>query len=120
MLYKAVGREYSDHQSLLHGNREYSRGEFTTNSVEGYFSIFKRGMRGVYQHCSEHYLHRYLCEFDFRYTNRVAFGVNDGDRAQKALEGTVGKRLMLKNLRPTQPLKRPGKAPRDQRWRSRT
>lgn len=94
--YKAVGREYSDHQSLLHGNREYSRGEFTTNSVEGYFSIFKRGTRGVYQHCSEHYLHRYLCEFDFRYTNRVALGVNDGDRAQKALEGTVGKRLMLK------------------------
>lgn len=94
--YWAVGREFAGHEKLLHGNREYARGEFTTNTVEGYFSIFKRGMRGVYQHCSEHHLHRYLSEFDFRFTNREALGCNDSDRASKAVMSTVGKRLMLK------------------------
>jgi hypothetical protein len=64
-----------------------------TNTVEGYFSIFKRGMRGIYQHCAEKHLHRYLAEFDFRYTNRVALGYNDADRADTLLKGIVGKRL---------------------------
>ena len=64
-----------------------------TNPVEGYFSLFKRGMRGVYQHCSEKHLHRYLAEFDFRYNARVAKGVNDEQRAAKAVQGIVGKRL---------------------------
>ena len=67
-----------------------------TNTVEGYFSIFKRGMRGVYQHCSEKHLHRYLAEFDFRYSNRAKLGVNDEARAAKAVEGVVGKRLTYK------------------------
>ena len=59
----------------------------TTNTIEGFFSIFKRGMRGVYQHCGEKHLHRYLAEFDFRYSNRAACGVDDQSRAKLALEG---------------------------------
>ena len=65
--------------------------------LEGYFSIFKRGMKGVYQHCSEKHLHRYLAEFDFRYNARLAKGVNDGQRAEKALKGVVGKRLTYRD-----------------------
>jgi hypothetical protein len=64
-----------------------------TNTVEGYFSIFKRGMKGVYQHCSKKHLHRYLAEFDFRYTNRVATGVDDKARAALTLRGALGRRL---------------------------
>jgi hypothetical protein len=64
-----------------------------SNTVEGYFSIFKRGMKGVYQHCGEQHLHRYLREFDFRYSNRSALGISDQDRTTFALQGTVGKRL---------------------------
>ena len=64
-----------------------------TNTIEGFFSIFKRGMRGVYQHCGENHLHRYMNEFDFRYSERAALGVTDAMRADKALAGTVGKRL---------------------------
>jgi hypothetical protein len=67
-----------------------------TNTVEGYFSIIKRGMKGVYQHCSEKYLHRYLAEFDFRYNNRVALGVDDEARSEKALKSVAGKRLTYK------------------------
>jgi hypothetical protein len=68
-----------------------------TNTVEGSFSIFKRGMRGVYQHCSKKHLHRYLAEFDFRYSNRVALGVDDTTRALTALQGVVGKRLTYRS-----------------------
>lgn len=64
-----------------------------TNTVEGVFSIFKRGMKGVYQHCGEKHLHRYLAEFDFRYNQRIALGVNDTMRAERALAGIKGKRL---------------------------
>ena len=66
---------------------------FTTNTIEGFFSIFKRGMKGVYQHCGHNHLHRYLAEFDFRYNNRVALGVKDSERADKLLLGVKGKRL---------------------------
>ena len=69
------------------------RGDVHTNSAGGFFSIFKRGMRGVYQHCSEKHLHRYLAEYDFRYNNRVALGIDDVARAERALKGVVGKRL---------------------------
>jgi hypothetical protein len=68
-------------------------GDVFTNTVEGNFSIFKRGMRGIYQWCSEKHLHRYLAEFDFRYCNRQALGVNDVDRADALLRGIIGKRL---------------------------
>ena len=91
--YRGIGREYANHLSVNHKAGEYSVGEITTNTVEGYFSIFKRGMKGVYQHCAEKHLHRYLAEFDFRYSNRVALGVNDDERAERAMKGIVGKRL---------------------------
>src|SRR5262245_48802297 len=88
---------FAGHGTVNHSANEYVRygGPFPihTNTVEGYFSIFKRGMKGVYQHCSEKHLHRYLAEFDFRYNNRVALGVSDGERAARAMKGIVGKRL---------------------------
>ena len=91
--YKHVGRTFAEHGVVLHRAEEYVRGDIYTNTVEGYFSIFKRGMKGVYQHCSKKHLHRYMAEFDFRYSNRIANGVDDTARAQKALKGVVGKRL---------------------------
>jgi transposase-like protein len=81
------------HKTVKHTANEYVRGDVTTNTVEGYFSVFKRGMRGVYQHCAEKHLHRYLAEFDFRYNNRAALGVNDAERAEALATGIVGKRL---------------------------
>lgn len=92
-LYTKVGAEFAAHETVNHSAKEYARGDVTTNSVEGYFSIFKRGMKGVYQHCGEKHLHRYLAEFDFRFNNRVALGVNDGERAELAIKGIEGKRL---------------------------
>ncbi|WP_271606569.1 MULTISPECIES: transposase [unclassified Bradyrhizobium] len=68
---------------------EYVRGEAYTNTVEGYYSIFKRGMKGVYQHCAEKHHHRYLAEFDFRYSNRVALGINDGNVQTAPLRGLL-------------------------------
>jgi transposase-like protein len=110
--YMEVGREFASHDAVNHGEKEYVRywnevtdkkrrdgkpvvetTTITTNTVEGYYSIFKRGMKGIYQHCSEKHLHRYLAEFDFRYSNRVALGVDDQDRAEKAIKGATGKRL---------------------------
>jgi ISXO2-like transposase domain len=81
--------------SVSHTAKEYVRGEITTNTVEGYYSIFKRGMKGIYLHCSEKHLHRYLAEFDFRYSNRIALGVDDQDRADEVIKGMVGKRFDL-------------------------
>jgi transposase-like protein len=91
--YKGVGREFTWHASVDHSKEEYVRGRVHTNTVEGYYSIFKRGMIGVYQHCAEKHLHRYLAEFDFRCSNRVRLGVDDTARTAKALQGIVGKRL---------------------------
>jgi transposase-like protein len=91
--YKEVGSEFAEHGTVEHGAKEYVRGDIHTNTIEGYFSVFKRGMRGVYQHCSEKHLHRYLAEFDFRYNHRTALGFNDLMRAEKAVTGIVGKRL---------------------------
>jgi len=96
-LYGKIGTEFKHHFTVEHGKGEYVRGTVHTNTLEGYFSIFKRGMKGVYQHCDEKHLHRYLAEFDFRYNNRVAKGVNDGDRATKALLGIQGKRLKYRD-----------------------
>jgi hypothetical protein len=67
----ALGDHFASHESVSHKADEYVRGDVHTNTVEGYYSIFKRGMKGVYQHCSERHLHRYLSEFDFRYNNRA-------------------------------------------------
>ena len=91
--YKKLGAEFGSHETVDHSKDEYVRGDVTTNTVENYFSVFKRGMRGTYQHCAEKHLHRYLAEFDFRYNNRSALGVNDYIRAEIAAMGIKGKRL---------------------------
>lgn len=94
--YKAVGREFAEHGVVRHGIGEYvsvTDPTVHTNTLEGYFSIFKRGMKGVYQHCAKRHLPRYLAEFDFRYSNRVALGVDDSERTTLALKGAEGRRL---------------------------
>ncbi len=91
--YREVGREFARHDSVKHKEDEYVRGDAHTNTAEGFFSIFKRGMVGTYQHCNERHLHRYLAEFDFRYSNRVKLGIDDVARTERALKGIVGKRL---------------------------
>lgn len=92
-LYSDAKHLVSEHESIVHSKGEYVRGDVTTNTVEGYFSIFKRGMKGIYQHCSEKHLHRYLSEYDFRYNNRTKLGVDDEARTVAAVCGIVGKRL---------------------------
>ena len=91
--YRTMHHEFKSHESVNHSAGEYVRGNVHTNTIEGYFSIFKRGMKGTYQHCREHHLHRYLAEFDFRYSNRANLAVNDERRTEIALCGIVGKRL---------------------------
>lgn len=94
--YRELKRYFAGHGTTSHGRGEYVNLQDRTihsNTVEGYFSIFKRGMKGVYQHCAEKHLHRYLAEFEFRYNNRQALGCDDGIRAARALEGIMGKRL---------------------------
>ena len=91
--YRNLHIDVREHHVVKHIDGEWGRGDIHTNTVEGYFSIFKRGMKGVYQHCSEKHLHRYLAEFDFRYNARSALGVEDEQRAEKALKGIQGKRL---------------------------
>ena len=94
---------FAAHKTVKHTADEYVRYEdgeaIHTNSAEGYFSIFKRGMRGVYQHCKEKHLHRYLAEFDHRYNHRVALGYSDIDRTLAAIRGIEGKRLMYRQPR---------------------
>ncbi len=98
-FYKPIGKRFADHQAVNHGDGEYSRGVTTTNTVEGFFGIFKRGMTGVYQHCGERHLPAYLSEFDFRYSNRIGLGVDDTERARRAVKGAEGKRLTYKQPR---------------------
>ena len=92
-LYIKVGEEFTQHQSVCHSAEEYVRDDVHTNTIEGYFSVFKRGMKGIYQHCGEAHLHRYLSEFDFRYNTRTKLGFTDADRAVVAWLGAKGKRL---------------------------
>jgi transposase-like protein len=100
--YESVGREFEKHDVVDHSRKEYgytdrrTGAKVNTNTVEGYYSIFKRGMKGVYQHCGEKHLHRYLAEFDFRYSNRSALGVNDAARTAKIVKGAKGKRLQYR------------------------
>lgn len=98
-LYRAVGKEFAAHEAVNHGQKEYARGDVSTNAIESYFSVFKRGMRGTYQHCGERHLHRYLAEFDFRFNNRSALGVEDNARTVSALKGISGKRLTYQQAR---------------------
>lgn len=94
--YQGLGKEFWMHQTVNHSADEYVRGIVRTNTVEGYYSIFKRGMTGIYQHCSEKHLHRYLSEFDFRYSNRIRLGIDDVERTERAIKGIVGRRLMYR------------------------
>jgi transposase-like protein len=93
-FYPRIGRSFAAHETVEHGAKEYVRGAVTTNTVEGFFGLFRRGMKGIYQHCSEKHLQRYFHEFDFRYSNRIALGVDDTERTHRAIKGAAGKRLM--------------------------
>jgi transposase-like protein len=100
--YKELGSEFAAHDAVEHTRGEYgytdrkTGAKINTNTVEGFYSTFKRGMRGVYQHCGEKHLHRYVAEFDFRYSNRSALGIEDVERAAKIVEGAKGKRLVYR------------------------
>lgn len=95
-MYRSIGKNFASHEAVKHSAKEYVRGNAHTNTIEGVFSIFKRGMKGIYQHCEYQHLQRYLAEFDFRYNNRIALSVDDQERAENILSGVVGKRLMYK------------------------
>jgi transposase-like protein len=92
-LYRDVGESFASHETVTHSKKEYARGDVHVNSAEGFFGVFKRGMRGTYQHCSEKHLHRYLAEFDFRYNRRESLGWNDTQRTIAAVKAGEGKRL---------------------------
>jgi transposase-like protein len=94
--YFHIGKEFARHGKVNHSADEYVRGDVHSNTVEGYFSILKRGIIGTYHHVSEAHLKRYLAEFDFRYNERSALGVDDATRAAKAVKGVEGKRLMYR------------------------
>ena len=96
--YSKLADDFAEHDFVRHSAEEYARGNIHTNTIEGYFSIFKRGMKGVYQHCAKKHLHRYMAEFDFRYSNRKALGIEDSKRADIALRGIVGKRLTYETI----------------------
>ena len=91
--YTNLKKEFATHDLVQHGEGEYGRGDVQTNTIEGYLSIFKRGMKGVYQHCGKQHLHRYTAEFEFRYNHRIANGTDDTIRADLILKGAEGKRL---------------------------
>jgi transposase-like protein len=97
--YAHLGKEFASHEFVNHSAGEYGRGDVHTNTLEGYYSIFKRGMKGTYQHCSEKHLHRYVAEFDFRYSNRSKLGIEDVERSEKAISGAAGKRLYYQEPR---------------------
>ncbi len=95
-LYGDAAEKFAKHERVKHSAGEYVRDDVHTNSAEGYFSIFKRGMRGIYQHCAEKHLHRYLAEYDFRYNHRIKLGYNDTTRTVAAIQAADGKRLTYK------------------------
>ncbi|QTN20597.1 IS1595 family transposase [Brevundimonas sp. AJA228-03] len=94
--YRPIGKEFASHESVNHGIEEYVRGAAHSNTVEGFFSLLKRGIIGTFHHVSEAHLKRYLAEFDFRYSHRVGLGINDTMRTDEALRGIGGKRLMYR------------------------
>jgi len=103
--YNALEANFESHDSVNHSKEEWARYEegrpvIHSTTVESYFSVFTRGMKGTYQHCREKHLHRYLAEFDFRYNNRIALGVNDEERTVEAVKGVVGKRLTYRTTDP--------------------
>ena len=102
-VYAHPGRWFASHETVNHSIKEYARGDAYTNSVEGFFSILKRGVYGCYFHVSEAHLHRYLAEFDFRNSHRSKLGIEDAERADRALIGAKGKRLMYRTVGGTRP-----------------
>jgi transposase-like protein len=102
-IYRRVGPAFETHESVKHSADEYVRGDVHNNSAEGFFNVFKRGMTGVYQHCGEQYLGRYVVEFEFRHNTRAKLGVNDKERATLAIKGAQGKRLTLRRPAETRP-----------------
>jgi transposase-like protein len=106
--YLQLDKDFAKHDVVDHSREEYSYTDRVSgvqigaNTVEGFYSVFKRGMKGVYQHCGEKHLHRYVAEFDFRYSNRSALGVEDMERADKLAAGIVGKRLTYRRANETQ------------------
>ena len=94
--YRIIGPAYAGFDTVNHGIEEYVRGNAHTNTVEGYFSLLKRGINGTYHHVSQQHLKRYLAEFDFRYNKRSALNVTDAERAVRAVKGVVGKRVTYK------------------------
>lgn len=97
-MYKKIAKQFADHQVVNHSTGEYVRGNSYTNTIEGFFSVFKRGMVGTYQHCSGDHLHRYLSEFDFRYNHRASLEIDDNQRVVDALKGIEGKRLTYRTV----------------------
>lgn len=97
-IYPAAAANFAQHSTVNHSAKEYVRGDIHTNTIEGVFSVFKRGLVGTYQHMSEQHLQRYLNEFDFRYSNRASTGVNDTMRAKRILKGAEGKRLTYRQV----------------------
>jgi transposase-like protein len=95
-IYTETGKEFAGHHTVVHTKNEYVRGNVHTNTVENVWSVFKRGMKGIYQHCGEAHLPRYLAEFDFRYNRRSALGISDTERAHDAIRGAAGRRLMYR------------------------
>jgi transposase-like protein len=102
-IYTGIGWNFASHGTVKHEAKEYVRGEVYTNTIEGYFSMLKRGIYGVYQHVSEAHLHRYLNEFDFRYSYRIKTGFDDVKRADLAIQGARGKRLTYETTRSQRP-----------------
>ncbi len=92
--YRNLKREFASYDFVRHGAGEYRRGAVHTNTVESYFSVFKRGMKGTYQHCGKQHLHRYAAEFEFRYNNRSGKGIDDAQRAALIIKDAEGKRVM--------------------------
>ena len=105
-LYPGLGTEFAKHETVNHAAKEYARGKgddlVTTNSIEGFFGVFKRGFRGIYQHCGEQHLQRYLNEFAFRHNNRSKLGIEDDERVAIAVRGAEGKRQTYQGTRASQ------------------
>lgn len=97
MQYDNFGKYFALHDKVNHCLEKYARGDVSTNTAEGFFSIFKRGMKGVYQHCGNEHLHRYAGEFAFRYSNRIAEGLDDKIRSDLATMGVVRKRALYRD-----------------------
>ena len=96
--YTGMSKHMASHETVRHSHGEYARGDVTTNTVEGFFGVFKRGMTGVYQHCAEHHFQRYIDEFSFRYNNRSRLGIEDSERAIKVAKSGEGKRLTYRRI----------------------